>query len=165
MTVRKISGTNVTVYVYVTPKVGATDGVTSNENGLIGYQRMEGTAVLKRENPDVYTDLTVKKKWSDSSDAFDVRPTSIKIQLYQDTKNPVTISESTKYGSSVTLNKANKWSYTWSDVPRKRMVNRIIILSERLAFLSITKQLVDHFQAAMKKGIQLLLRTPCNMLT
>lgn len=120
MTVRKISGTNVTVYVYVTPKVGATDGVTSNENGLIGYQRMEGTAVLKRENPDVYTDLTVKKKWSDSSDAFDVRPTSIKIQLYRDTKNPVTISESTKYGSSVTLNKANKWSYTWSDVPRKK---------------------------------------------
>lgn len=132
MTVKKISGTSVTVYVYVTPKKDATDGITSNENGLIGYQRMEGTITLKRDEPKVYTDLTVKKTWSDCNNSYGLRPSSIRINLYRDTKNPVTVSDSTKY-DSVTLNKSNGWKYTWKDVLRTGDDGKIYYYSVREA--------------------------------
>lgn len=49
ITVTAVSGTQATVSIYVVPNEDATDGVTSNQYGLIGYQRMSATATLTVE--------------------------------------------------------------------------------------------------------------------
>ena len=113
LTVKSISGNKVKCYLYVVPKKNATDGVTSNGSGLIGYQRMDATVTLTRTPPNTYTNLKVTKKWSDSSNAYGVRPKSITVYLYRSTSSPV--STSGKYYKKATLNASNKWTYTWKD--------------------------------------------------
>lgn len=63
--------------------------------------------------PKTYTDLSVTKKWSDSNNAYKVRPKSITVYLYRSTSTPV--STSGKYYKKATLNASNKWKYTWKD--------------------------------------------------
>ena len=113
LTVKSISGNSVTCYLYVVPKEGATDGITSNEHGLIGYQRMDATITLTRTPPTKYTDLSVTKKWSDSSNAYGVRPSSITVYLYRSTSTPV--STSGNYYKKAELKASNNWKYTWKD--------------------------------------------------
>ena len=50
-------------------------------------------------------DISVIKKWDDADNKDGVRPTSIKVQLYED---------GVVKGNSIELNKSNNWKYTWS---------------------------------------------------
>ncbi len=52
-----------------------------------------------------YTSLTIQKVWIGDSEAE--RPASVSVQLYRDDE---------PYGSPITLNNDNKWSYTWKNL-------------------------------------------------
>lgn len=117
LTVRSISGNTVTAYLYVTPKEGATDGVTGNDQGLIGYQRMDATVTLTRTPPIEYTNISVKKSWSDYDNESGARPGSVQIGLYRSTSSNVSTSGSAY--KTATLNASNNWSYTWTNLLHK----------------------------------------------
>lgn len=117
LTVKSISGNTVTAYLYVTPKVGATDGVTSNDQGLIGYQRMDATVTLTRTPPITYKDISVKKSWSDYKNESGARPSSVQIGLYRSTSPNVSTSGSAY--KKATLNASNGWSAKWTNLVHK----------------------------------------------
>ena len=56
------------------------------------------------------TSRTAVKVWDDTNDQDGKRPTSIQVQLKADGAD---------YGSAVTLNAGNNWTYTWSNLPEK----------------------------------------------
>lgn len=53
-------------------------------------------------------DITVTKSWFDNDNAGMFRPENLEVQLF---------SNGNLYGEYVTLNAANNWTYTWTDVP------------------------------------------------
>lgn len=57
------------------------------------------------------TSRTVTKAWDDANDQDGKRPASIQVQLYAD---------GIAYGSAVTLNGSNNWTYTWNNLPEKQ---------------------------------------------
>ncbi|MCW6660586.1 Cna B-type domain-containing protein, partial [Aerococcaceae bacterium NML191292] len=69
---------------------------------------VEGTNITNRYTPET-TSFTVVKRWEDGNDADKIRPQSIKVQLYVAGKAE---------GSPVELNAANKWSHTFTDLPK-----------------------------------------------
>ena len=54
--------------------------------------------------------ISVHKVWEDANNQDGVRPNSIQVQLW---------ANGEKYGSPVTLNEANAWAYTWTDLDQK----------------------------------------------
>lgn len=54
------------------------------------------------------TSVTVNKVWYDVNNFDKLRPESVTVQLY---------ANSEEYGKPVTLNDANKWTYTWEGLP------------------------------------------------
>ena len=58
--------------------------------------------------PEV-TDLKVSKRWEDADNKAGKRPNNIKIQLYANGK---------KVGNEATLSEDNKWTYTFTDLPK-----------------------------------------------
>ncbi|MCW6665787.1 Cna B-type domain-containing protein [Aerococcaceae bacterium NML191219] len=69
---------------------------------------VEGTNITNRYTPET-TSFTVVKRWEDGNDADKIRPQSIKVQLYVAGKAE---------GSPVELSAANKWSHTFTDLPK-----------------------------------------------
>gem|GEM_PF-6885411 len=51
------------------------------------------------------TSVTVSKRWEDNNNQDGIRPDSVMVQLYAD---------GDKSGEAVTLNKDNRWTYTWT---------------------------------------------------
>lgn len=64
-------------------------------------------------NPIEYTNISVKKSWSDYNNESGARPSSIQVGLYWSTKTPVDTSG--KPYKTATLNASNNWSYTWKN--------------------------------------------------
>lgn len=105
--------------------IGSTHVVTTILNGTVAVNVMnlvedsleEGNVVgldkitftnyyTPPEDPEpIYTSLTVKKTWV--NDTEQTRPESIQVQLYKD---------GTAEGSTVLLNAANDWAYTWTQL-------------------------------------------------
>ena len=56
------------------------------------------------------TSVTVTKAWVDNDNKGNKRPSEIRVQLYADGR---------ENGSPVTLNEANKWTYTWTGLDEK----------------------------------------------
>ena len=54
--------------------------------------------------------ISVHKVWEDANNQDGLRPNSIWVQLW---------ANGEKYGSPVTLNEANAWAYTWTDLDQK----------------------------------------------
>ncbi|MBQ0036682.1 MAG: Cna B-type domain-containing protein, partial [Firmicutes bacterium] len=69
------------------------------------------------------TNLTVTKVWDDSDNKEGFRPASIKVQLYAD-------NEITK--EPVTLNRANKWTYTFEKLPIHNESEKIVYTVKEL---------------------------------
>ncbi len=91
------------------------DGVeivyTLTEDAVDGYSTVvDGFNVMNRYTPGV-TSRTVNKVWDDAGNRDNLRPASIRVQLYADDE---------AYGDEVILSEANGWSYTWSDLAEKR---------------------------------------------
>ena len=55
------------------------------------------------------TGVSVRKEWNDNGNRLGIRPESIRVQLFADGKAE---------GTAVTLNEANGWTYSWSNLPR-----------------------------------------------
>ena len=70
------------------------------------------TNTLKPEE----TYLTVTKRWEDENDKDGLRPKMIKIQLYANGK---------KTGEEIELSETNKWTYTFSNLPKNDNENMI----------------------------------------
>lgn len=68
-------------------------------------------------NPIEYTNISVKKSWSDFNNESGVRPGSVQVGLYRSTSSNVSTSGSPY--KTVTLNASNGWSYTWKDLEHK----------------------------------------------
>ena len=89
-------------------KDGAKIVYTVSEDAVPGYT----TKILDNYNiENSYTPgktgVSVTKVWDDQNDRDHMRPLEIKVQLLADGK---------KLGDPVVLNKANNWSYNWTDL-------------------------------------------------
>ena len=82
---------------------------TITEEAVEGYEaEVDGYDVTNTHEPET-TEATVVKKWKDENDKDGLRPASIKVQL---------LADGEEVGEPVVLNKANKWTYTWTDLPK-----------------------------------------------
>ncbi len=94
------STTPVVYTVEETPvPTGYTAAYSTDESGLV---------ITNTHIPEV-TSLSVEKVWADDDDAHGLRPGGILVQLLQNGSD---------YGDPVTLEEANGWSYTWTNLPK-----------------------------------------------
>ena len=90
---------------YTVDEVSVPAGYTKTVegNGTTGYR------IINSYTPEL-TEIKVVKAWEDADDQDGIRPESVQAQLYAD---------GVASGEAVTLNEANQWSYTWSDLAKK----------------------------------------------
>ncbi len=80
---------------------------TVTEDAVENYSsKIDGYDITNTYAPEK-TSLTVTKAWNDGNNADELRPESVKVQLYADGK---------AYGEPVILKEAGNWTYTWSDL-------------------------------------------------
>ena len=84
----------------------AIDGYTTE-----GSPAKDHGTITNTHTPEV-TQVTVKKVWDDNNDIGKIRPASINVQLTAD---------GTASGDPVALNEDNKWTYTWTDLPKNKI--------------------------------------------
>ena len=90
---------------------------TITEDAVADYStEVKGYNITNSYTPGK-TSVTVTKAWVDNDNKSGKRPSEIKVQLYADGKES---------GSPVTLNEANKWTYTWSGLDEKRSGSTIV---------------------------------------
>jgi hypothetical protein len=83
---------------------------TVEEEAVEGYKTSyDGTTITNSYTPET-TSVTVKKEWNDSNDKAKKRPDSVKVALFADGKQV----------DEATLSKKNKWTYTFSDLDKKK---------------------------------------------
>jgi len=80
-----------------------------------------------QEEEESTTTRTVTKVWDDTNDQDGKRPTSIQVQLKAD---------GVDYGSAVTLNAGNNWTYTWSNLPEKSSGQTVTYTVEEIGVLT-----------------------------
>jgi uncharacterized repeat protein (TIGR01451 family) len=68
-----------------------------------------GNFTLTNSHMPVTIEKSVTKVWDDNNDQDGIRPDEVKIQLYADEK---------AIGQGITLNEANSWKYTFSDLAK-----------------------------------------------
>ncbi|MGN0709774.1 MAG: Cna B-type domain-containing protein, partial [Anaerovoracaceae bacterium] len=116
------------------PKYYLKDGhvisYTVQETAVSGYTLDESTPansapegssdfvynLTNRYTPEK-TKVTVTKSWKDGNDKDGLRPDSIQVQLYDVTKGS---ENAAAVGDPVTLNAENNWTYTWTDLNKKK---------------------------------------------
>ena len=101
------------------PKYENGKGITYTitEDAVADYStEVKGYNITNSYTPGK-TSVTVTKAWVDNDNKSGKRLSEIKVQLYADGKES---------GSPVTLNEANKWTYTWSGLDEKRSGSTIV---------------------------------------
>ena len=89
---------------------GTAINYTVTEDAVAGYSTtINGYDITNSYTPG-QTSVTVTKAWVDNDNKGNKRPSEIKVQLYADGRES---------GSPVTLNEANKWTYTWTGLDEK----------------------------------------------
>ena len=89
---------------------GTAINYTVTEDAVAGYSTtINGYDITNSYTPG-QTSVTVTKAWVDNDNKGNKRPSEIKVQLYADGR---------ENGSLVTLNEANKWTYTWTGLDEK----------------------------------------------
>ena len=89
---------------------GIAINYTVTEDAVAGYSTtINGYDITNSYTPG-QTSVTVTKAWVDNDNKGNKRPSEIKVQLYADGR---------ENGSPVTLNEANKWTYTWTGLDEK----------------------------------------------
>ena len=84
----------------------------STENGTLTVTKNSGSITVtntyapEKQEPEK-TSVTVTKAWVDDNNKFGTRPGSVSVQL---------LADGSSYGTPVTLNSGNNWTYTWSDL-------------------------------------------------
>jgi pilin isopeptide linkage protein len=78
-----------------------------------GYSVSGGTAKEQYNLKNSYTPETIQKTvtkvWDDGNNKDSLRPTEVQVQLY---------AGNDAYGTAVTLNEQNEWTYTWTELPK-----------------------------------------------
>ena len=84
---------------------------TVTEDKVDNYTtKIDGTTITNTYKPGK-TSLTVTKNWNDANNQDDLRPKSIKVQLYAGDQ---------KVGKAVELSADNKWTHTFSNLDEKK---------------------------------------------
>jgi len=104
------------------PETSVEEGDTSHLVNASGT-----TLTIKNENQGQDADIIVKKSWVNDANFTNLRPAEIEVKLYRGTKadgsDKVFIGDITDgsipegFISTAILNEANKWQYTWNDLP------------------------------------------------
>lgn len=82
---------------------------TVSEQPVEGYKTtIDGTAITNTHETEK-TSVSVEKKWKDQDNKDGSRPSSVSVQLY---------ANGVASGSTVTLDAANSWKYTWSGLDK-----------------------------------------------
>ena len=82
---------------------------TVSEQPVEGYKTtIDGTAITNTHKTEK-TSVFVEKKWKDQDNKDGSRPSSVSVQLY---------ANGVASGSTVTLDAANSWKYTWSGLDK-----------------------------------------------
>ena len=90
---------------------------TLTEDAVEGYTSIvDGLNVANSHVPGT-TSISVSKFWDDGDNADDIRPESIKVQLYADGE---------PYGDPVTLDAENEWAHVWNGLPQKNEKKDIV---------------------------------------
>ncbi|MBS7576983.1 MULTISPECIES: Cna B-type domain-containing protein [unclassified Enterococcus] len=83
---------------------------TITEDSVKDYNTtIDGFNVINTHTPGE-TSVTVTKNWVDDQNIDQIRPDSIKVQLF---------ANGQKYGEQIELNDANQWTTTWNHLPLK----------------------------------------------
>ena len=86
--------------VYTVEEVGTVTGYTKATVSAGSATTITNTHTVRTR------DITVDKVWADNNSTS--RPTSVNVQLY---------ANGSAFGTAVTLEDANHWTYTWNDLP------------------------------------------------
>ena len=98
-------------------KGGKKIAYTVAEEPVDGYtSAVDGSNITNTHKVEM-TSVSVEKKWSDASNQDGVRPSSVSVQLYANGK----VS-----GDPVTLDAANGWKHTWSDLDKNAAGKAIV---------------------------------------
>ena len=89
---------------------GTAINYTVTEDAVAGYSTIINGYDITNSYTPGQTSVTVTKAWVDNDNKGNKRPSEIKVQLYADGRES---------GSSVALNEANKWTYTWTGLDEK----------------------------------------------
>lgn len=128
----------------VTLKIHAAPDNYINNN----FQTVGGTAYMTYIPPIKYTNISVKKVWSDYNNESGARPSSIEVGLYWSTTTPVNTS-GTPY-KRATLNASNNWSYTWKNEEHSNAGTTYYYAVKELSVP--TYYTVSYSQPACKEG-------------
>ena len=85
------------IFMTNTSEADSTQPVVNVQTSNVG-----ATTII--EVPITLTNVSVEKLWEDNNNQDNVRPSSVKVQLYRN---------GNEYGEKITLNKSNNWTYTW----------------------------------------------------
>ncbi|HCM89752.1 MULTISPECIES: Cna B-type domain-containing protein [Vagococcus] len=86
---------------------------TVKEQDVAKYNgKVEGTTITNTYINDIKTELSGEKTWSDKDDKLNVRPSLIKVDLYQNGEKMPGKTEIVK------PNKSGEWHYTFKDLPK-----------------------------------------------
>ena len=136
-------------------KNGAKIVYTVSEDAVPGYT----TKILDNYNiENSYTPgktgVSVTKVWDDQNDRDHMRPLEIQVQLLADGK---------KLGDPVVLNKANNWSYNWTDLDDSKDGKPITYTVREVSVKGYTSELtgsaatgftlINHHTPGVKPGI------------
>ena len=98
-------------------KGGKKIAYTVAEEPVDGYTSAVDGSNITNTHKVERTSVSVEKKWSDASNQDGVRPSSVSVQLYANGK----VS-----GDPVTLDAANGWKHTWSDLDKNAAGKAIV---------------------------------------
>ena len=97
------------------------ESIMVNGNAVSGTSNIAAAIVFDNTygsiDEPVFVERTVTKTWSDSDNQDGKRPASIQVQLY---------AGANTYGSAVTLNAGNDWTYTWDNLPEKQDATDVV---------------------------------------
>ena len=98
-------------------KGGKKIAYTVAEEPVDGYTSAVDGSNITNTHKVEKTSVSVEKKWSDASNQDGVRPSSVSVQLYANGKAS---------GDPVTLDAANSWKHTWSDLAKNAAGKAIV---------------------------------------
>ena len=98
-------------------KGGKKIAYTVAEEPVDGYTSAVDGSNITNTHKVERTSVSVEKKWSDASNQDGVRPSSVSVQLYANGKAS---------GDPVTLDAANSWKHTWSDLAKNAAGKTIV---------------------------------------
>ena len=82
---------------------------TVSEEAVNGYTSVADGNNITNTHKVEKTSVSASKVWDDQDNKDSLRPSSVKVQLY---------ANGAPFGASVTLNEANSWKHTWSDLDK-----------------------------------------------